>query len=245
MTIYIRIYLLYSGQIKGVPRVGSRDSNPPFVFSNFANAGSKNVCLANWVFKCQWKRCSILSLLLCLVPKLLVSQEHDKLKDALHFYADDLPSPQVAEVELLRWRRKWMQHESSLPDNAVIALAGCDDGFYPNTHKLLQIPCTLPITSAECERSLSTLRRLKTYLRATLSSERESSLALMNTHHGQGIDVDAVIDIVAQKHQRCPFLADLLSTDWEMRTESSKRNKQTKIRKKQNVPVDMPRKFSS
>jgi len=72
----------------------------------------------------------------------------------------------------------------------------------------------------------------------------------MNIHQDQGIDVDAVIDIVAQKHQRRPFLADLLSTDLEVRTESSKKknkqtNKQTKIRKKQNVPVDMPRNFSS
>ena len=86
----------------------------------------------------------------------------------------------------------------------------------------------IKIMLCECERSLSTLPRLKTYLRATLSSERESSLALMNIHQDQGIDVDAVIDIVAQKHQRRPFLADLLSTDLEVRTESSKKkHKQT------------------
>ena len=40
------------------------------------------------------------------------------------------------------------------------------------------ILCTLPITSAECERSFSTLRRLKTYLRSTMSSERGSGLVL-------------------------------------------------------------------
>jgi len=37
--------------------------------------------------------------------------------------------------------------------------------------------------SAECERLFSTLRRLKTYLRATMNSERESGLALMNIHY--------------------------------------------------------------
>ena len=48
--------------------------------------------------------------------------------------------------------------------------------------KLLRILCTLPITSAaECEGSFSTLRRL----RATMTSERESGLALMNIHYGR------------------------------------------------------------
>jgi len=35
-----------------------------------------------------------------LFQQLLVSQEHDKLKDVLQFYA-----------ELPEWRRKWMEHE--------------------------------------------------------------------------------------------------------------------------------------
>ena len=66
------------------------------------------------------------------------------------------------------------------------------------------------VTSAECERYFSTLRRLKAYLRPTMSSERESSLAVMNIHYDQDIDVDAVIGIFAQTD---PRLADLLSTD--------------------------------
>ena len=88
--------------------------------------------------------------------------------------------------------------------------------FSPNTHQLLRILCTLPITSAECERSFSALRRLnmlKTSLRATMSSEQESSLALTNIHYDQDIDVDAVIEIFAQTHPRRLLLADLLSAD--------------------------------
>ena len=139
---------------------------------------------------------TILSSPLFLAPKLLVSQEHDKLKDALPFYADDLRSPQVANVELLRWRRKWLQHDqSSLPGNTVKALAECDHDFYPNTHQLLRILRTLPISSAECERSFSTLRRLKTALRATVSSERESSLALMKIYYDQNIKRLILVDL--------------------------------------------------
>ena len=66
------------------------------------------------------------------------------------------------------------------------------------------------ITSAECERSFSTLRRLKTYLRATITSERESGLALMNIHYGRQIDISATIDLFARKLPR-RLLSDILA----------------------------------
>ena len=119
---------------------------------------------------------------------LLVSQEGNPVQAAFQHYADDLSSPQVFDVELFRWRRKWLNADRDhLPISAAQALEECNPEFIPN--KLLRILCTLPITSAECERSFSTLRRLKTYLRATMTSERESGLALMNIHHGRQIDI--------------------------------------------------------
>ncbi|KAL8584947.1 hypothetical protein ACOMHN_043583 [Nucella lapillus] len=52
---------------------------------------------------------------------------------------------------------------------ALISTLGEEGGrFYPNLHKLLQLVCTLPITTSECERSISRLRTLKTYLRSTM-----------------------------------------------------------------------------
>ena len=57
--------------------------------------------------------------------------------------------------------------------------AGYSQHKYP---KLLRILWTLPVTSAECKRSFSTLKRLKTYLRSTMNTERQSGLAVMNIH---------------------------------------------------------------
>ena len=89
----------------------------------------------------------------------------------------------------IRWKRKWCSTEDAdLPTSAVQTLAACDREFFPNIHTLIRILCTLAITPAECERSFSTLRRLKTYLRSTMSSERESEHQLPPRHKYRGSD---------------------------------------------------------
>jgi len=50
----------------------------------------------------------------------------------------------------------------------------------PELSKALKIFAILPVSSCEAERSFSSLRRLKTYLRNTMGQERLSSLALMH-----------------------------------------------------------------
>ena len=86
------------------------------------------------------------------------------MQAALQYYADGLPLPQVFDVELFRWRGKWLNVDQDLPSSAVQASEECNYEFFPIVHKLLRILLTLPITSAERERLFSTLWRLKTYL---------------------------------------------------------------------------------
>ena len=52
----------------------------------------------------------------------------------------------------------------------------------PNTQNLLRMMLTLPVTTATAERSFSGLRRLKTYLRSTMTQQRLSSIAICNFH---------------------------------------------------------------
>jgi len=72
--------------------------------------------------------------------------------------------------------------------------------MYPNIRVLLIIGCTLPVSSAEAERSFSGLRRIKSYLRNRMSDERLSGLAIMHLHHDLDIDVDVNINIIMQNH---------------------------------------------
>ena len=145
-----------------------------------------------------------MSSLFNLLPELVtVADRNPNIEVALEFYENDLPFPHVVDVELLRWKRKWCSTaDADLPTSAVQTLAACDREFFPNIHTLIRILYKLPMTSAECERSLSALRRLKTYLRSTMSSERESGLALMNINYHRGINIEEVMNTFAQQQPR-------------------------------------------
>jgi len=58
-------------------------------------------------------------------------------------------------------------------------LAHTDYDHFPNIHTLIVIVATLPITSCECERSISMLKLLKTTLRSTMTENRLNGLALL------------------------------------------------------------------
>ena len=50
--------------------------------------------------------------------------------------------------------------------------------YYPNIYTILSLLLTLPVGSCSCERSFSSLRRLKTWCRNTTTNERLDALAI-------------------------------------------------------------------
>ena len=60
---------------------------------------------------------------------------------------------------------------------------------------MFQIYAVLPVTVAEAERSFSTLKRLKTYLRNTMGQERLVGLALLNIYPDVEVNVNDVINM--------------------------------------------------
>ena len=67
----------------------------------------------------------------------------------------------------------------------------CPPQEFPNLSRAFTALLTRPITTATPERSLSVLRRLKTYLRSIMKEDRLSGLALMHIHkHDVSLNAD-------------------------------------------------------
>ena len=139
------------------------------------------------------------SKLMCLVPEVLVSSSEATMDAAIQFHRDDLVSLDVVDVELVHWCCKWsnVDDKSSLPNSTLATLRECDPIFFPNINVLLCILCTC---SAECQRSFSTIKCLKTYFRSKMTTERQSGLAMMNIHYGRAINIDEIVNIFATRH---------------------------------------------
>lgn len=99
-------------------------------------------------------------------------------------------------------------YKHAMKDNkglsALQAFTMCDGEFFPRIKRLLKILCTIPITTCTSERTFSTLRRLKTYLRNTMSNECLNGLALLNTSHVKVSPIE-VVDELAKKPRRLDF----------------------------------------
>ena len=130
------------------------------------------------------------SSLLGLVPAAMCRTEVN-LTSVVEMYACDLPSPELFDQEYIRWKMKYMaKTESQRPSTCASALLDCDRDLFPNIEVLLQIACTLPVTSSECERNASTLRRLRNFMRAGMTENRLTSLALMHIHYDHFVDLE-------------------------------------------------------
>ena len=80
-----------------------------------------------------------------------------------NLYDQDLPSLHSQETEMDLWERKW-QGVDSLPSTTGDIMANVNKDMYTNIYTALILLQVIPVTSCECERSVSRLRRLKSYL---------------------------------------------------------------------------------
>ena len=114
----------------------------------------------------------------------------------------DLPSFHELDTEYIRWMHKWESADAgAVPDTVAKTLRACNVDFFPNIHVLLTLLCTLPITTAECERTISGIRTLKSYLRSTMGETRLNGLALMRAHRHITVDIDDVVERFAGRYR--------------------------------------------
>jgi hypothetical protein len=149
------------------------------------------------------------SSLLFLVPSVLCTCTEVDFSSVVEMYSSDLPSPELFDQEVGRWKHLFM-NSTKRPDICADALKACDSSFFPNIYVLLKIACTIPVTSCECERDASVVRRLHNHMRCTMSENRMTSLALMHIHYEHEYDLDDVVDLFARCHPRRLRLSNIL-----------------------------------
>lgn len=107
------------------------------------------------------------------------------------FYKEDLGDLKQVYEEVKMWHS--FLKTVNKPKNILEYLDVCDSLIIPNVYKVIQILVTLPVTTCTAERSFSTLRRLKTYLRSTMSQNRSNGLALLNIHREISVTPEEVL----------------------------------------------------
>ena len=98
------------------------------------------------------------SKVLLLVPSIICDPEYNDLdiEGLIEQYSDDLPNPDVIDLELKLWKRKWSEVKKEDRPASLAKAIKRDKLKFPNVF----IGCILPVTSAEYERSFSVVRRL-------------------------------------------------------------------------------------
>jgi hypothetical protein len=120
------------------------------------------------------------------------------LQSLAKLWETDLPEPTCVEAEFHTWVCKWRRAVGEgidLPSSVMESLKECNADFFPNLHTLLRLICTLPVTTAECERTISHIRTLKSYLRSTMGQERLNGLALLKIHWAVPVDHEDAVNI--------------------------------------------------
>lgn len=143
-----------------------------------------------------------------LLPSKIGNLSFSDIQPAIDFYEEDLRSNnQNIHMDLLKnefefWKQKWSNEENNLPKNALDTLSKCPEDLFPHINILLKLLAILPVSTASVERSFSSLKRIKTYLRNSTGEARLNGLALMNIHRDIQIDTDAILNMFASKKER-------------------------------------------
>ena len=132
-----------------------------------------------------------------LSPKSAISSEEDCLPEGTNV--------DTFKAELSRWidRSKPAQGEAQAIISPEAALKLAESSLCPTIAALLRIVCTWPVTSCECERSISAMGRIKSALRSTMVQERFSDLALLHVHYSKPVDHGKVLQRFISTERYC------------------------------------------
>ena len=122
------------------------------------------------------------------------------------------------DTELDIWVNQWLSDSSNLAvtlNTPEKALGHLDEDYFPNIRMLFIIMATLPVTSCECERSISTLDLIKTNLRSTMTEDRLNGLIKLHYHQDIELNGEEVVTQYAKRHPHRLLLVNPFQEDQE------------------------------
>lgn len=152
------------------------------------------------------KHRDVIGSFMCLMPlegSSVTSVEEERLKILIAFYEDVHCSAVAAIGELHLWYEH-LQDLKMSQRTAIDFYIACNKDVFP-TISVLKILVTLPVSTCTSERSFSTLRRLKTYLRNTTRQERLNGLCMLNIHREIAISPAEVMNELSNVPRRLDF----------------------------------------
>ena len=126
--------------------------------------------------------------------------EMDRLLPLVESY--DFIDKDLLTMECVLAKRTLANKQQELKTvNDVLAAVVTLKTAFPNLVKLLQLSLTIAVSTAECERSFSALKRIKSYLRSTMSTQRLSNLTVLSVERklSESLSLDEIIDLFAAK----------------------------------------------
>lgn len=139
-----------------------------------------------------------------IIPIHLKKYTDAKIVEAARIYENDMSGSMLElQAELAIWRHKWSDTVSvDLPKSSTETLKSMSKECFPNIEILLKIFATIPVTSATGERSFSSLKLLKSYLRSTMGQERLNGLALAYINKSRELNINDIVKTFCQMKSR-------------------------------------------
>ncbi|KAG1666870.1 repressor of the inhibitor of the protein kinase [Nymphon striatum] len=143
-----------------------------------------------------------------LIPNIISIKNATELNSLTKILTDkwesDLPRPTSLFNELLRWQHlsNNLKKVSSSSSVSYLIQHHADTTFFPNVRELLSILAVLPLGSCEAERSFSCVRRIHSWLRSSMSTDRLSDLCVIAMHSNIPVSTEEIVNRFITLHPR-------------------------------------------
>lgn len=132
---------------------------------------------------------------------ILQKLEETVLTREVNNIVDQYPELNGGKVQVAMFQSKNISKSSAEVAKITRGMAAEVRGLFVRVETLAGLLLVIPVSSAEAERSCSALRRLKTWLRTTMTQVRLNNVAVCHVHPGKLDNTD-----VNQKHANSSFL---------------------------------------